>query len=147
MPQRRVGRDEFYTIPVPGRSRCLLGSRAPSHELYWQITKMGFDYEVIASSLIPKQASDKVKTDRRDTGEMVQSCQVGDVTPVWVPTPEHESLRGLARQRARRQRVRSAAARKRGPLPRTVRWPIGAPWKSARVSGPATSATKPPHPI
>jgi hypothetical protein len=36
---------------------------------------------VIAPSLIPKKASDKVKTDRRDAEKLAQS---GDLTPVWV---------------------------------------------------------------
>ena len=58
------------------------------------------DCEVIAPSLIPKKAGDKVKTDRRDAERLAQSYQSGDLTPVWVPTPEHEALRDLVRQRA-----------------------------------------------
>jgi len=41
-----------------------------------------------------------VKTDRRDAEKLAQSYQAGDLTPVWVPTPEHEALRDLVRQRA-----------------------------------------------
>ena len=70
------------------------------YALYWQLTKLGIDCEVIAPSLIPKKAGDKVKTDRRDAEKLAQSYQAGDLTPVWVPTPEHEALRDLVRQRA-----------------------------------------------
>ena len=70
------------------------------YALYWQLTKLGVDCEVIAPSLIPKKAGDKVKTDRRDAEKLAQSYQSGDLTPVWVPTPEHEALRDLVRQRA-----------------------------------------------
>ena len=70
------------------------------YALYWQLTKLGVDCEVIAPSLIPKKASDKVKTDRRDAEKLAQSYQSGDLTAVWVPTLEHEALRDLVRQRA-----------------------------------------------
>jgi transposase len=70
------------------------------YALYWQLTKLGVDCEVIAPSLIPKKAGDRVKTDRRDAEKLAQSYQSGDLTPVWVPTPEHEALRDLVRQRA-----------------------------------------------
>jgi len=70
------------------------------YALYWQLTKLGVECEVIAPSLIPKKAGDKVKTDRRDAEKLAQSYQAGDLTPVWVPTPEHEALRDLVRQRA-----------------------------------------------
>jgi len=41
-----------------------------------------------------------VKTDRRDAEKLAQSYQAVDLTPVWVPSPEHEALRDLVRQRA-----------------------------------------------
>jgi transposase len=69
------------------------------YALYWQLAKLGVDCEVIAPSLIPKKAGDKVKTDRRDAEKLARSYQAGDLTPVWVPTPEHEALRDLVRQR------------------------------------------------
>jgi len=67
------------------------------YALYWQLTKLGVDCEVIAPSLAPKKVGDKVKTDRRDAERLAQSYQAGDLTPVWVPTPEHEALRDLVR--------------------------------------------------
>jgi transposase len=43
------------------------------YALYWQLTNLGVDCEVIAPSLIPKKAGDKVKTDRRDAQKLAQS--------------------------------------------------------------------------
>jgi len=69
------------------------------YALYWQLTKLDIDCEVIAPSLIPRKPGDRVKTDRRDAEKLAQSYQNGELTPVWVPTPEHEALRDLVRQR------------------------------------------------
>jgi transposase len=70
------------------------------YALYWQLTKLGVDCEVIAPSLIPRKPGDRVKTDRRDAEKLAQSYQNGELTSVWVPTLEHEALRDLVRQRA-----------------------------------------------
>jgi transposase len=84
------------------------------YALYWQLTKLGVDCEVIAPSLIPKKAGDKVKTDRRDAEKLAQSYQAGDLTPVWVPTPEHEALRDLVRQRGAAKADESRAKHRLG---------------------------------
>ena len=70
------------------------------YALYWQLTKLGVDCEVIAPSLIPRKPGDRVKTDRRDAEKLAQCYQNGELTPVWIPDLEHESLRDLVRQRA-----------------------------------------------
>jgi transposase len=67
--------------------------------LYWQLTQLGVACEVIAPSLVPTKAGDKVKTDRRDAAKLARSYRAGDLTPVWVPDAEHESLRDLVRAR------------------------------------------------
>ena len=68
--------------------------------LYWQLAELGVQCEVIAPSLVPMKACDRVKTDRRDAEKLAQCYQNGELTPVWVPTLEHEALRDLVRQRA-----------------------------------------------
>ena len=67
--------------------------------LYWQLQKMGVNCVVIAPSLVPTRPGDRVKTDRRDAVKLARSYRAGDLTPVWVPTPEHEALRDLVRVR------------------------------------------------
>lgn len=40
--------------------------------LYWQMTQLGVDCQVIAPSLIPTKAGDRVKTDRRDAEKLAR---------------------------------------------------------------------------
>lgn len=40
--------------------------------LYWQLSAMGVDCQVIAPSLIPTKAGDRVKTDRRDAEKLAR---------------------------------------------------------------------------
>jgi transposase len=67
--------------------------------LYWQLQKIGVNCVVIAPSLVPTRPGDRVKTDRRDAMKLARSYRAGDLTPVWVPRPEHEALRDLVRAR------------------------------------------------
>ena len=67
--------------------------------LYRQITSLGHDCIVVAPSLIPKKAGDRVKTNRRDALGMVTQFRAGELTAVWVPDPRHEAMRDLTRTR------------------------------------------------
>jgi len=67
--------------------------------LYWQLSEMGMDCEVIAPSLIPTKASDRIKTDRRDAEKLARCYRAGELTAVAVPSPEQEALRDLVRAR------------------------------------------------
>ncbi len=55
--------------------------------------------EVVAPTLVPVKAGDRVKTDRRDAMKLARSYRAGDLTAVWVPNQEHEALRDLVRAR------------------------------------------------
>lgn len=67
--------------------------------LYWQLAQLGVSCEVIAPTLIPLKAGDRVKTDRRDAEKLARCYRAGDLTAVWVPDPAHEALRDLIRTR------------------------------------------------
>src|SRR5579884_2298903 len=67
--------------------------------LYWQLTELGVACEVIAPSLVPNKAGERVKTDRRDAEKLARCYRAGDLTPVWVPDAQHEALRDLVRAR------------------------------------------------
>ena len=67
--------------------------------LYRYLTKKGYDCWVVAPSLIPKKAGDRVKTDRRDAVQLARLMRSGDLTPVYVPTVEDEAIRDLSRTR------------------------------------------------
>ncbi len=79
------------------------------YALYWQLQKLGIECEVIAPTLVPTKAGDRVKTDRRDAERLARSFRAGDLTPVWVPDAGHEALRDLvrAREAAKRDELRA----------------------------------------
>ncbi len=67
--------------------------------LYRQIKSLGHDCIVVAPSLIPKKAGDRVKTNRRDALSLAKQLRGGDLTAVWVPDRHHEAMRDLVRAR------------------------------------------------
>jgi transposase len=67
--------------------------------LYWQLAELGVACEVIAPTLVPVKAGDRVKTDRRDAAKLARSYRSGDLTAVWVPDQGSEALRDLVRAR------------------------------------------------
>lgn len=67
--------------------------------LYWLLTRLGIACQVIAPTLVPMKAGDRIKTDRRDALRLAQSFRAGDLTSVWVPDAAHEALRDLVRAR------------------------------------------------
>src|SRR3954451_18543711 len=69
---------------------------------YWlsrYLTKKGSVCWVVAPSLIPKQAGDRVTNNRRDAVQMARLMRSGDLTPVYVPQVEDEAIRHLSRAR------------------------------------------------
>ena len=62
-------------------------------------TTKGHDCWVVAPSLIPKQAGDRVTTDRRDARQLARLRRSGDLTPVDVPTVDDDAMRALCRAR------------------------------------------------
>jgi len=67
--------------------------------LYWQLTALGGKCEVVAPTLVPVRAGDRVKTDRRDALKLARSYRAKELTAVWVPDAAHEALRDLVRAR------------------------------------------------
>jgi transposase len=77
--------------------------------VYWQLTALGVKCEVVAPTLVPVKAGDRVKTDRRDALKLARNYRAGDLTPVWVPDAAHEALRDLvrAREAAKKDQLRA----------------------------------------
>ncbi|MGH8646833.1 MAG: IS110 family transposase [Gammaproteobacteria bacterium] len=67
--------------------------------LYRYLTKKGSLCWVVAPSLIPKKAGDRVKTDRRDAVQLARLMRSGDLAPVYVPEVADEAIRDLSRAR------------------------------------------------
>ena len=70
------------------------------YNLYRLSTGLGHRCDVVAPSLIPRKAGDKIKTDRRDAMMLAQLLRAGQLTEVWVPDEAHEAMRDLVRMRA-----------------------------------------------
>jgi transposase len=67
--------------------------------LYRYLTPTGHRCWVVAPSLLPNKAGDRVKTDRRDAMQLARLMRSGDLTPVDVPKVEDEAIRDLTRAR------------------------------------------------
>jgi transposase len=67
--------------------------------LYRYLTQKGHNCGVVAPSLMPKQAGDRVTTARRDAGPLARLMRSGDLTPVSVPSVEDEAICDLSRAR------------------------------------------------
>lgn len=99
--------------------------------LYWQLTELGVDCAVVAPTLVPTKAGDRVKTDRRDAVKLARCHRGGDLTAVWVPDEDTEALRDLVRAReAAKQDQLRARHRLSKFLLRTGRRPVPGvkPW-------------------
>ena len=93
----------------PGMLRVCYEAGPTGYVLYRQLTALGVPCAVIAPTLVPVQAGDRVKTDRRDAEKLARSYRSGDLTPVWVPDADHEALRDLvrAREAAKKDQLRA----------------------------------------
>jgi transposase len=69
--------------------------------IYRHLKKQGYECQVIAPSLIPTKASDRVKTDRRDARQLARLFRAGELTAIYVPDEEDEAVRDLVRARDR----------------------------------------------
>lgn len=96
-------------IADPGRKSEVRYLR--SGRMWLRSVLVGMDCEVlvVAPTLIPQAPGDRVKTDRRDAEKLARFLRSGDLTPVWVPSKEHEALRDLvrAREAAKKDQLRA----------------------------------------
>lgn len=92
-----------------GQLRFCYEAGPTGYVVYWQLTTLGAKCEVVAPTLVPVKAGDRVKTDRRDALKLARNYRAGELTPVWVPDVAHEALRDLvrAREAAKKDQLRS----------------------------------------
>jgi transposase len=85
--------------------------------LHRPIIARGHDCTVVAPSLVPVRAGNRVKTNRRDALTLARLHRAGELTAVWVPDPTHEAMRDLVRPRtAAMETVRRARQQLQGFL-------------------------------
>ena len=93
----------------PAQLRVCYEAGPTGYVIYWQLTGLGVHCDVVAPTLVPVKAGDRVKTDRRDATKLARSYRASDLTPVWVPDAAHEALRDLvrAREAAKKDQLRA----------------------------------------
>jgi len=69
-------------------------------ELHRLLSSLGVACDVVAPSLIPRRAGDRVKTDKRDASRLARLHRAGELTAIRVPSPAEEAVRDLVRARA-----------------------------------------------
>jgi transposase len=99
------------------------------------LTKKGDVCWVVAPSVIPKKAGDRVKTDRRDALQLARLMRSGDLPPVYVPAVDDEAIRDLSRAREDTLRdLKAAKLRLKAFLLRhAIRYTGRAPWSPAHL--------------
>jgi transposase len=81
----------------------------------WRLLRgIGVACDIVAPSLVPVRAGDRVKTDRRDAEKLVALQRGGLLRYVAPPTPETEGLRDLLRCRDDLRGARTAARHRVG---------------------------------
>jgi transposase len=84
----------------PGEIRCCYEAGPTGYGLKRTLEGAGdIICEVVAPSLIPMKAGDRVKTDRRDARKLAELLRANLLTEVRAPTPEEEAARDLCRCR------------------------------------------------
>ena len=85
--------------------------------LHRQIIALGHGCTVVAPSLVPVRAGNRVKTNRRDAVTLARLHRAGELTAVGVPDPAPEAIRDLIRARtAAMEAVRRARQQLQGFL-------------------------------
>lgn len=82
-----------------GTIRCAYEAGPCGYDLRRFLEGKGISCDVIAPSLIPKKAGDRVKTDKKDAEKIARMHRMGELTAIRVPTPAQEALRDLVRAR------------------------------------------------
>lgn len=92
-----------------GELRVCYEAGPTGYALYRQLTDLGVRWDVVAPTLVPVRAGERVKTDRRDAEKLVGSYRAGELTGVRVPEAEQEALRDLlrAREAAKQDQLRA----------------------------------------
>jgi transposase len=82
-----------------GAVRCCYEAGPCGFELQRAMSAAGVPCEVIAPALIPRRSGDRIKTDRRDAGQLAVLYRAGALTAIHVPTDQEEAVRDLLRCR------------------------------------------------
>jgi len=79
--------------------RCCYEAGPCGFELQRALTAREIPCDVIAPALIPRRPGDRIKTDRRDAGQLAILYRAGALTAIHIPTEQEEAARDLLRCR------------------------------------------------
>jgi len=71
--------------------------------------RCGISCVVVAPSLVPVQAGNRMKTDSRDARKLARFLRSGDLTPIHVPEEATEAMRDLERAREDAKKAKQVA--------------------------------------
>ena len=80
-----------------GTVTCCYEAGPCGFELQRALAAREIPCDVIAPALIPRRAGDRVKTDRRDAGQLAVLYRAGALTTIHIPTEQEEAARDLLR--------------------------------------------------
>ncbi|MDF1526060.1 MAG: transposase, partial [bacterium] len=84
------------------------------YEIYRHLNNRGFECVVVGPSQVPRRSGDRIKNDRRDAMALARLHRAGELTAVYVPTPEDEAMRDLVRGREDAKRDERKAKQRLG---------------------------------
>ncbi|EMO96012.1 transposase [Leptospira interrogans str. UI 13372] len=85
--------DEGYTV------ECCYEAGVTGYPLYRYLKSLGVNCILVAPGKIPRQSSDKIKTDKRDAIKLARLLRSGDLESIHVPNEEDEAVRDYLRSR------------------------------------------------
>jgi transposase len=86
-------------LGAPDQLHVVYEAGPTGYGLQRELVRRGYQCEVIAPSLTPKRAGERIKTDRRDSVRLAELSRSGDLRAIWVPDPNDEAIRDLSRAR------------------------------------------------
>ena len=101
-------------LSAGAKLRCCYEAGPTGFGLQRALDAAGVECVVIAPSLVPQKAGDRVKTDRRDAVKLARFLRSGDLTEVHVPEPATEAMRDLERCRDDAKRAERTARHQLG---------------------------------
>ena len=113
-----------------GQVRCCYEAGPTGYGLYRALSEAGIACKVVAPSLVPVRAGDRIKTDRRDAAKLARFLRSGDLTEVVVPEETTEAMRDLERARDAAKRAERTARHQLGKflLRHGKRYPLRVSW-------------------
>ncbi len=125
----------------PGAAlKCCYEAGPRGYPLCRFIRTHGAECIIVSPSKVPRAPGDRVKTDRRDADQLARLFRAGELTGIYVPDPQDESVRDLIRARYQvgKQQHRARQQLKMFLLRQNIRYAGTKPWTQKHLNFLAT---------